>query len=127
MTALDHLVASIVAPDERLGTVARQRLDHLTKPRGSLGRLEELAVEAATSPPSGAEGVDVAVHHLDSPERAARLAERLRARLGEAVEVRVVDLRAGRHLQVTSYDATQAHTTNHLVGEAAEAAVDSRS
>ncbi|MCY4724964.1 SAM-dependent methyltransferase [Nocardioides sp. STR2] len=40
------------------------------------------------------------------------------------VEVRVVDLRAGRHLQVTSYDATQAHTTNHLVGEAAEAAVD---
>src|SRR6478735_6677084 len=30
------------------------------------------------------------------------------------VEVRVVDLRAGRHLQVTSYDATQAHTTNQL-------------
>ena len=40
------------------------------------------------------------------------------------VEVRVVDLKAGRHLQVTSYDATQAHTSNHLVGEAAEAAVD---
>ena len=40
------------------------------------------------------------------------------------VEVRVVDLRAGRHLQVTSYDDTQAHTTNHLAGEAAEAAVD---
>ncbi|HSF35818.1 MAG TPA: SAM-dependent methyltransferase [Nocardioides sp.] len=40
------------------------------------------------------------------------------------VEVRVVDLKAGRHLQVTSYDATQAHTSNHLVGAAAEAAVD---
>ena len=39
------------------------------------------------------------------------------------VEVRVVDLKAGRHLQVTSYDATQAHTSNHAVGEAA-AAVD---
>lgn len=40
------------------------------------------------------------------------------------VEVRVVDLKAGRHLQVTTYDATQAHTANHPVGEAAEAAVD---
>lgn len=40
------------------------------------------------------------------------------------VEVRVVDLKSGRHLQVVSYDATQAHTTNHLLGPAAEAAVD---
>ena len=40
------------------------------------------------------------------------------------VEVRVVDLKAGRHLQVTSYDATQAHTSNHAVGEAAADAVD---
>ena len=31
-------------PDERLARAARQRLDSLTKPRGSLGRLEELAV-----------------------------------------------------------------------------------
>ena len=44
MTALDRLVAAIVAPDEGLGATARQRLDTLTKPRGSLGRLEELAV-----------------------------------------------------------------------------------
>jgi hypothetical protein len=29
------------------------------------------------------------------------------------VEVRYVDLRAGRRLQVTSYDETQAHTANH--------------
>jgi SAM-dependent methyltransferase len=40
------------------------------------------------------------------------------------VELRWVDLKAGRHLQVVRYDATQAHTANHLRGEAAEAAVD---
>ena len=40
------------------------------------------------------------------------------------VEIRVVDLKAGRHLQVTSYDATQAHTSNHALGAAAEAVVD---
>lgn len=40
------------------------------------------------------------------------------------VEARYVDLKAGRHLQVTSYDATQAHTANHAVGDDAAAAVD---
>ncbi|QIK74421.1 class I SAM-dependent methyltransferase [Nocardioides piscis] len=40
------------------------------------------------------------------------------------VELRYVDLKAGRHLQVTSYDDTQAHTVNALAGPAAEAAVD---
>ncbi len=40
------------------------------------------------------------------------------------VELRWVDLKAGRHLQVVRYDATQAHTANHLAGEAAAAAVD---
>ncbi|MFC5731078.1 MULTISPECIES: class I SAM-dependent methyltransferase [Nocardioides] len=40
------------------------------------------------------------------------------------VELRWVDLKAGRHLQVVAYDATQAHTSNHLRGEAADAAVD---
>ncbi|RHW28247.1 SAM-dependent methyltransferase [Nocardioides immobilis] len=40
------------------------------------------------------------------------------------VELRWVDLKAGRHLQVTSYDATQAHTANHPIGDAADAAVD---
>ena len=46
MIALDRLIASVVAPDERLAETARRRLDSLTKPRGSLGRLEELAVRA---------------------------------------------------------------------------------
>jgi SAM-dependent methyltransferase len=40
------------------------------------------------------------------------------------VELRHVDLKAGRHLQVTAYDATQAHTHNHAVGDAAAAEVD---
>jgi SAM-dependent methyltransferase len=40
------------------------------------------------------------------------------------VELRYVDLKAGRHLQVTSYDETQAHTANFAVGGEAEAAVD---
>lgn len=40
------------------------------------------------------------------------------------VELRWVDLKAGTHLQVTAYDATQAHTSNHAAGDAAAAAVD---
>ncbi|WP_166389482.1 methyltransferase [Nocardioides ochotonae] len=45
------------------------------------------------------------------------------------VELRYVDLKAGRHLQITSYDQTQAHTANYPVGpdgvsDAARAAVD---
>jgi SAM-dependent methyltransferase len=40
------------------------------------------------------------------------------------VEMRYVDLKAGRHLQITSYDATQAHTANHAIGDAARDAVD---
>jgi SAM-dependent methyltransferase len=31
-------------------------------------------------------------------------------------ELRYVDLKSGRHLQVTTYDETQAHTHNHAVG-----------
>ena len=41
------------------------------------------------------------------------------------VELRYVDLKAGRHLQVVAYDATQAHTSNHAVaGDGAAVAVD---
>ncbi|HSX67642.1 SAM-dependent methyltransferase [Nocardioides sp.] len=39
-------------------------------------------------------------------------------------ELRYVDLKAGPHLQIVTYDATQAHTQNHAVGEAARDAVD---
>jgi SAM-dependent methyltransferase len=40
------------------------------------------------------------------------------------VEMRYVDLKGGRHLHVTAYDDTQAHTANHKAGEAAKSAVD---
>ena len=40
------------------------------------------------------------------------------------VELRYVDLKAGRHLQVTAYDDAQAHTSNHATGDAARAALD---
>jgi len=39
-------------------------------------------------------------------------------------ELRYVDLKAGRHLQVTTYDQTQAFTENHAVGDASRDAVD---
>jgi nicotinate-nucleotide--dimethylbenzimidazole phosphoribosyltransferase len=43
VTPLEELLAAVPAPEGRLAAVARERLDSLTKPRGSLGRLEELA------------------------------------------------------------------------------------
>ena len=70
-----------IVPLERVRTSSR-----------AIARLEELAAEAASSPPAGSSGVDVAVHHLDSRDRADRLAERLGARLGGDVGVRVVEL-----------------------------------
>src|SRR5690242_4542899 len=39
------------------------------------------------------------------------------------VELRYVDLKAGRRLQVTAYDERQAHTTNHAAGADAGEAV----
>src|SRR4051794_31535387 len=41
------------------------------------------------------------------------------------VELRYVDLKAGLHLQVTGYDETQAHTSNHALGDSARDVVDS--
>jgi nicotinate-nucleotide--dimethylbenzimidazole phosphoribosyltransferase len=46
-SALSALLARIEAPDPRMALRAQARLDRLTKPAGSLGRLEELAVRAA--------------------------------------------------------------------------------
>ncbi len=43
MQRLSELVAAIQAPDYSLAGAAKDRLDNLTKPRGALGRLEELA------------------------------------------------------------------------------------
>ncbi|MEO7071272.1 MAG: DegV family protein [Nostocoides sp.] len=66
----------------------------------AISRLAEIAAEAATNLPAGAVGVDVAVHHLDSADRAASLAGELRGRLGMGEELRVVELGAvvGAHV-----------------------------
>ena len=74
-----------IVPLERVRTSSR-----------AIARLEDLAVEAAAS----AGSVDVAVHHLDSRERADKLAERLRSRIDELEELVVVELGAvvGAHV-----------------------------
>ena len=74
-----------IVPLERVRTSSR-----------AIARLEELAVEAA----AGVERVDVAVHHLDSLERAEKLADRLRSRIEGLEELVVVELGAvvGAHV-----------------------------
>ncbi len=42
---LDHILNQIHSPDRNLPAIAQARLDRLTKPQGSLGRLEELAAQ----------------------------------------------------------------------------------
>lgn len=77
-----------IEPLEKVRTAAR-----------ALGRLEERAAGAAADVEDGA-GVDIAVHHLDSAERAEALADRLRDRVPEAHEVTLVELGAvvGAHV-----------------------------
>lgn len=65
MKPLLHLVDGHIEPLEKVRTSAR-----------AIARLEEVAVARA-----GAGPVDVAVHHLDSPDRAEALAGRLTERL----------------------------------------------
>ncbi|WP_353950488.1 DegV family protein [Knoellia sp. S7-12] len=73
-----------IVPLERVRTSSR-----------AIARLEELAVEAA-----GSLAVDVAVHHLDSAERAEKLAERLQSRIEGLEDLMVVELGAvvGAHV-----------------------------
>ncbi len=78
-----------IVPVEKVRTASR-----------ALARLEELAIVAAAAAPAGADGVDVAVHHLDSADRAVTLADRLRGRLPGLRDLRVVELGAvvGAHV-----------------------------
>lgn len=74
-----------ITPLERVRTSSR-----------AIARLEELAVAAALK----AENVDVAVHHLDSLDRAEKLAERLESRIEGLEDLCVVELGAvvGAHV-----------------------------
>jgi len=76
-----------IKPIEKVRTAAR-----------ALSRLEELALRAAAA--AGELGVDVAVHHLDSPTRASDLVDRLRAKLPSTATVTLVELGAvvGAHV-----------------------------
>lgn len=73
-----HVVDGAIAPLERVRTASR-----------ALARMEDRAVEAAGDGP-----VDIAVHHLGAPERAAALADRLRARLPGLVALHVCEVGA---------------------------------
>jgi DegV family protein with EDD domain len=79
------------------------RIRALEKVRTSaraLTRLEELAVAAARLATEQGDGVDIAVHHLDSASRAEDLVRRLRERVETAHEVCLVELGAvvGAHV-----------------------------
>ena len=76
-----------IKPIEKVRTAAR-----------ALSRLEELAVRAAGV--AGEAGVDIAVHHLDSPTRASDLVDRLRTKLPSTATVALVELGAvvGAHV-----------------------------
>lgn len=76
-----------IVPIEKVRTASR-----------AIARLEELAVQAATA--VSGDGVDIAVHHLDSAERAESLAERLRVGAPGLNDLRVVELGAvvGAHV-----------------------------
>ncbi|WP_433558769.1 nicotinate-nucleotide--dimethylbenzimidazole phosphoribosyltransferase [Pseudonocardia xinjiangensis] len=69
MDLLDETVAAIVAPDGAARAAATERLDRMTKPRGSLGRVEDVAVTlagiAGSCPPAVPEPAAVAVFAAD--------------------------------------------------------------
>ncbi|MDD4899481.1 MAG: nicotinate-nucleotide--dimethylbenzimidazole phosphoribosyltransferase [Candidatus Omnitrophica bacterium] len=47
MKMIEQVIKNIVSPDEKIKALAQDRLDSLTKPLGSLGRLEELVKQIA--------------------------------------------------------------------------------
>jgi DegV family protein with EDD domain len=79
-----HMVDGRIEPLEKVRTASR-----------ALTRLEDLGVERA-----GAGPVDLAVHHLASPDRAAQLAGRLRDRVPGVRQLRVSEVGAavGAHV-----------------------------
>jgi fatty acid kinase fatty acid binding subunit len=77
-----------IRPCERVRTESR-----------ALARLEELSLAALAAAAGRSEHVDVAVHHLDNEDGAARLVDRLQSRVrGSAVTVREVSAVIGVHV-----------------------------
>ena len=76
-----------INPIEKVRTAAR-----------ALSRLEELSLDAVGA--AADRGVDIAVHHLDSPDRAADLVDRLQAKVPSSTTVILVELGAvvGAHV-----------------------------
>ena len=87
MKPLLHLVDGHIEPLEKVRTSTR-----------AIARLEDIAVERAAR--SSGDAVDVAVHHLASPERAESLAGRLRERIPGLDDVYVGEVGAvvGAHV-----------------------------
>lgn len=77
-----HVADGLIGPLEKVRTSAR-----------AISRLEELAIERVADA-SGTGGVDIAVHHLASPERAQALAGRLRERVPGLGELYVSEVGA---------------------------------
>ncbi|MFF3324403.1 DegV family protein [Streptomyces sp. NPDC002889] len=78
MKPLLQLEGGRIGPLEKVRTASK-----------AIARLEEIAVERA-----GASPVDIAVHHLAAPERAAALADRLRARVPGLAELHLSEVGA---------------------------------
>ncbi len=96
-----------IAPLERVRTEAK-----------AMQRIEELAARAVDTM-DGADGVDVAVQHLDAPERAERLIDRLAERIPEARCILLVELGAvvGAHVGPGMLGlSVSVHTSNLVVG-----------
>jgi DegV family protein with EDD domain len=72
------LVGGRIEPLEKVRTASK-----------AIARLEEIAADRAGSAP-----VDIAVHHLSAPDRAAALADRLRARVTGLVDLHVSEVGA---------------------------------
>ncbi|WP_225821257.1 DegV family protein [Streptomyces naphthomycinicus] len=81
--------ALAVKPLLQLGGGRIELLEKVRTASKAIARLEELTVERA----AGAE-VDVAVHHLAAPDRAAALADRLRSRVAGLAELHVSEVGA---------------------------------
>ncbi|HZA73433.1 MAG TPA: DegV family protein [Propionibacteriaceae bacterium] len=91
-----------IRPCERVRTESR-----------ALARLEELSLSALAAAAGGSEHVDVAVHHLDNAEGAARLVGRLQDRVrGSEVAVREVSAVIGVHVGPGMLGVVVAPSTN---------------